>query len=172
MLLTDPQMRYDELYKIYEDAFPEPERRTREGQQRVLSDPMYRVRVKEEDGHILAFAGYWNLPGCQFLEHLATSGECRRKGYGQALVEEFLAETDKPAFLEIEPVTEKNPMTGRRRAFYERLGFVVNLFPYEQMALREGGVPIPLWVMSHRDPITEEGFMPFKKEIYRYVYGV
>lgn len=172
MLLEHGTGRFEEIYKIYEESFPAIERRTKEGQRKVLENPYYRVRVMEEDGVILAFLGYWDLPSCVFVEHLATTEACRGKGYGKILVEECIADTDKPIFLEIEPITDKDPMTGRRAGFYERLGFYVNQFPYEQMPLKEGDAPIPLWVMSHGAAISEEAFYPCKKEIYEQVYGV
>ena len=172
MLLKHGTERFEEIYQIYEESFPAIERRTKEGQKRVLENPYYRVRVMEEDGVILAFLGYWDLPSCVFVEHLATTEACRGKGYGKILVEECIADTDKPIFLEIEPVTKEDPMTGRRAVFYERLGFYVNQFPYQQMPLKEGDAPIPLWVMSYGGVISEEAFDPCKKEIYEQVYGV
>ena len=171
MLLKEPQSRFEEYYRIYEESFPSRERRTREQQRDILSHPCHRVRIREEDGSMLAFVSYWELPGCLFLEHLATTEQCRGKGYGKQLVEECLAETDKPVFLEIEPVTEDDPMTGRRAGFYERLGFFVNTFPYMQLPLKEEDHPIPLWVMSYGKPVTKEEFEPYKNEIHEIAYG-
>lgn len=172
MLLRNPQTRFDEIYCIYKEAFPPVERRTRDGQKKVFENSRYGVRVIEESGGIVAFLGFWELPGCVFLEHLASTKQCRGKGYGKHLVMEALRETKKPVFLEIEPITEENPMTGRRAGFYERLGFSVNSFSYEQMPLKPSDSPIPLWVMSYGGTMTEEGFKPYKKEIYEIVYGV
>lgn len=172
MLLKNHVERFDEIYRIYEESFPPIERRTKEGQRAVMEHPYYRVRVMEEEGKILAFVGYWELPSCLFLEHLATTEACRGKGYGKILVEECVEETTNPVFLEIEPVTEADPMTARRAGFYQRIGFYINRFPYEQMPLKQGDAPIPLWVMSYGGVIGEKEFQPFKKEIYRYVYQV
>lgn len=172
MLLKNPIRCFEEIYLIYEEAFPPVERRTKEGQKRVFENPSYRVRVIKEKDTILAFLGYWELDSCVFLEHLATTPQCRGKGYGKVLAEEAAAETEKPIFLEIEPVTEEEPMTSRRAGFYERLGFCVNTFYYEQMPLKEGDQPIPLWVMSYGQPVTAEEFRPYKKEIYERVYGI
>lgn len=172
MLLKEPQSRFEEYYRIYRESFPSKERRTREEQRDILNHPCHRVRIVEEEGEMAAFVGYWELPGCLFLEHLATAERCRGKGYGKKLVEECLAEADGPVFLEIEPVTESDPMTARRAGFYERLGFYVNTFPYLQLPLKEGDRPVPLWVMSYGKPVTEEEFEPYKKEIYEIAYGV
>ncbi len=172
MLLKDPQTRFEEIYRIYKEAFPPVERRTRDGQRRVFENSRYGVRIIEEMGKIMAFLGFWELPGCIFLEHLATAEQCRGKGYGKQLVTETVKNTKKLVFLEIEPVTEKNPMTGRRAGFYKRLGFYINSFYYEQMPLKPFDSPIPLWVMSYGKTMTENEFKPYKKEIYEIVYGI
>ena len=152
MLLNNPQTRYEEFYKIYEQSFPSIERRTKEGQKAVLEDADYRVRVVEEDGKILAFLGYWELPHCLFLEHLATTKASRGKGHGKKLVQECLKDTKKPVFLEIEPIIEEDP------------------FIYEQMPLKPEDKPMELWIMSYGSTISEEDFLPYKKEIYHSVY--
>lgn len=170
MLIENGIKRFDEIYKIYEESFPEVERRTKEGQREAMGRSCYRLHVMEEHGEILAFAGCWELPSCVFLEHLATSEACRGKGYGKLLVQECIDNTNKPVFLEIEPITEQDIMTARRAGFYERLGFYVNRFPYEQVPLKAGDSPIPLWIMSYGAPVEEEVFRPYKKEIYRIVY--
>ena len=172
MLLKHPKSRFEEIYQVYEEAFPAIERRTREGQEKVFDHPLYRVRIVEEEGKVFAFLGYWELSGCIFLEHLATLKQSRGKGYGKRLVEEVLKETEKPVFLEIEPVTEADPMTGRRAGFYERLGFHLNPFFYEQMPLKPEDNPLRLMIMSYGAPMTKEEFLPYKKEIYEMVYGV
>lgn len=172
MLLKNPLTYFEKIYSIYEEAFPPVERRTKEGQKQVLKNSSYRVRVMAEKDEILAFLGYWELDSCVFLEHLATTTQCRGKGFGKLLAEEVMKETEKPIFLEIEPVTEEDPMTGRRAGFYERLGFCINTFFYEQMPLKEGDSPVPLWVMSHGQPLTAEEFKPYKREIYEKVYGL
>lgn len=170
MLLKDATVRFEEFYAIYEEAFPPNERRQKEDQKKILQNPSYRVRVAGE-GAIAAIAGYWSLPGCLFLEHLATAPHYRGLGLGRKLVKECLEETKLPVFLEIEPVTAADPMSGRRQAFYERLGFWANTFPYLQPPLKEGDQPMPLWIMSHGGPVSQEEFEPFKLEIYRLVYS-
>lgn len=164
--------RFEEIYAIYRTSFPDVEQRTKDSQAAVLNNPYYRLYIREEEGKILAFLGCWHLPSCCFVEHLATTEACRGKGYGKDLIVECLADTEKPVFLEIELICEEDPMTGRRAGFYERLGFVANTFPYEQMPLKQGDAAIPLWVMSYGNAVTEEEFLPYKREIYQLVYGI
>lgn len=175
MLIHRPSDYFEVIYPIYQAAFPPAERRTREGQRAVLEHPSYRMRVIQEDGQVYAFIGYWELQSCIFLEHLATVEHSRGRGYGRKLMEECIQEgreKGKPLFLEIEPVTQEDPMTGRREALYHRCGFFTNDFYYEQMPLKEGDEPIPLWVMSWPKAMDEEEFFPYKKEIYQVVYGI
>lgn len=67
MLLKNPQTRFEEIYPIYKESFPDIERRTKDDQKRVFGNPCYGVRAIEEEGKILAFLGYWNLPSCVFF---------------------------------------------------------------------------------------------------------
>lgn len=166
------EKRYEEIWAIYEEAFPECERRTKDGQRNAMQRPEYRLLIREEEGMILAFLGYWELSDCCFVEHLATTPACRGKGYGKDLVMECLGETTKPIFLEIEPITDADPMTARRAGFYERLGFCCNHWPYRQMPLKPQDEPIDLWVMSHGREFDAVEFEPHKREIYGVVYGV
>lgn len=63
-------------------------------------------------------------------------------------------------------------MAQRRIGFYQRHGIQLNQFAYWQQPLREGDVPMPLLVMSWPGPVSAQEFEPFKKIIYREVYGV
>lgn len=164
--------QFDEIFEIYLESFPEIERRTKESQYQVFENARYRIFCKVEDGAIAAFLGCWDLPSCCFVEHLASRPEYRGRRFGEMLVQECISSTDKPIFLEIEPVTDQDPFTGRRAGFYERQGFVLNRFPYEQMPLKEGDEPVPLWVMSYGRAFDREAFFPYKKEIYEMVYQV
>lgn len=171
-LLKNPVARFEEINRIYEEAFPEIERRTKEKQRDLLSHPLYQLLAIEVEGEIQAFLGYWKLPDCIFFEHLATAKKSRGKGYGKELLKSGLNAVDQPVFLEIEPVTPKDPITEKRAGFYKNMGFIVNRFPYLQMPLKHGDRPIPLWILSYKQPINEETFMPFKKQIYEIVYGI
>lgn len=172
MLIEKQENHFEEIYTIYQASFPDQERRTKERQRDTFFNTRYHIRAVKEGGKIRAFLGYWDLPGCVFFEHLATAEVSRGKGYGKLLVEEAVKEAGKPIFLEIEPVTKDNPITGRRAAFYERQGFYINRFFYQQMPLKPGDNPMQLWVTSYGKPVSEEEFYPYKKEIYQMVYGV
>ena len=172
MLAAENMKYFNQVYEIYQEAFPDVERRPREEQMRVFADPRYHLRIWEEE-KVMAFLGYWEFNSFLFLEHLAVRRDCRGNGCGRKLMEECIQEgkqKGKALILEIEPASEEAPVTVRREKFYHRLGFFTNYFPYEQQPYREGDQPISLWILSHPYPISEADFLPWKQEIYRTVY--
>ena len=68
-------------------------------------------------------------------------------------------------------MTEEDPYTARRAAFYKHMGFVVNRFPYSQPPLRRGAPGCPLWIVTYGRAMGEEEFLPHKEQIYRHVYS-
>ena len=70
--------------------------------------------------------------------------------------------------LEVElPDTE----TAKRRiGFYERNGFFLNRYPYEQPPLSKGADRIPMYVMTAGRPVGEEEFESLRRLVYASVY--
>ncbi|MEY8339301.1 GNAT family N-acetyltransferase [Lachnospiraceae bacterium 62-35] len=173
MRLERPEERFEEIYEIYRKSFPNDERRTYERQREMIQEGRCCFRIIEEEGKVQAFLEYWNLDSCLFVEYLATAPEQRNKGYGRHLMKECLEEAracGKPVFLEVEPVTEKDPMTERRAGFYRRQGFCLNHFSYRQPPLKEGDGWKELLIMSYGVQIEEKEFRKYKEEIYSKVY--
>ena len=52
---------YDKVYTLLADSFPREERRSREGQERLLDNPKYQIYVpgKDADGMVSGFAAVW-----------------------------------------------------------------------------------------------------------------
>lgn len=168
----DLKSEFDQIYKIMETSFPVQELRTYEGQKELLESPYYQIYYVKDQEEIIAFLSCWTLPTCVFIEHLATTEKCRSKGIGKKLVLECLNDAKSPVFLEIEPITEKDPMTARRAAFYQRLGFLINDFAYQQQPLQISHQASDLLIMSLGKSYSQDEFLPYKKEIYTYVYRV
>ena len=81
----------------------------------------------------------------------------------------WMKEEDTPMVLEVElPETE---MAQRRIGFYQRLGFILNEFPYWQPSMQEGQPSIPLKIMSWPKALSQEQFTPWQQQIYQDVYG-
>ena len=76
--------------------------------------------------------------------------------------------TDKDICLEVElPETEK---AKRRIAFYERNGFFLNNYEYEQPAYSADKKAVPLLIMTYNKPVSYERFKEIRKELYLHVY--
>ncbi|HWQ51863.1 MAG TPA: GNAT family N-acetyltransferase [Terriglobales bacterium] len=159
------------VLEIMTEAFPESERRTAKKQEALLDLPNYKIYIhRDETGEIDCFLAVWALKNCVFGEHLASAPSARGKGVGSGLLKAVLDGLDKPFFLEVEPPCDE--MSKRRVAMYERMGFFLNEFYYEQQPLREGHKAQRLMVMSYGSPVGEAEFIPYKKEIYKHVYNV
>jgi GNAT superfamily N-acetyltransferase len=168
----EPLRREDfpHVIEIMTQSFPESEMRTAPHQEALLGNPHYKIYVHRDNaGEIDCFLAIWELSNCVFGEHLASKPSTRGKGVGSGLLRAVLDGLDKPFFLEVEPPCDE--ITRRRVGMYERMGLFLNEFFYEQLPLREGHKAQRLMVMSYKSPIGEAEFIPFKREIYRHVYG-
>ncbi len=163
-------MNFDEIFEIMDEAFPNSEMRTYEEQKKLLDNDKYNIYVKKnESGLVVGFLAYWTLESCTFFEHLAVSKKFRGNGIGKQIILENAENFKKPIFFEIEPPNTE--IAKRRIDFYKRLGFKLNNFYYEQPALRKNEKPQQLLIMSYPEPISEQNFVEYKKEIYSNVYG-
>lgn len=162
-------MNFDEIFKIMDESFPNNEIRTYEAQKKLLDNDKYNIYVKKnESDSIIGFLAYWNLKNCTFFEHLAVSKKFRGNGVGKEIILENAKNVKKPIFFEVElPNTD---IAQRRINFYKRLGFNLNEFYYEQPALRKNEKPQQMLIMSYPEPIDEQNFVDYKKEIYDNVY--
>lgn len=151
----------ERVYNLMEEAFPPTERRSKAGQMAVFKRPGHHTLVKRgPDGSAVGFIICWELAGSEgplFLEHFAVDSSIRGGGLGSGMLKEFLEHIRRPSFLEAEP-PELGDIPARRVAFYERMGFHVNPFPYLQPPLQPGQEPIPLVIMSRPGLLEEAEF--------------
>lgn len=163
-------MSFDDVFRIMDESFPDNEMRSYHDQKKLLQNKRYQI-YKEYDktGDLIGFLAYWVLDNCVFFEHLAVQEQYRSHGLGKKILLKNLENIDVPVFLEVE--LPKNDMAKRRISFYERLGFKLNDFFYEQPSLRENEKPQQLLIMSYPEAFLEDAFEKFKKEIYTNVYN-
>lgn len=160
---------FDKVYEIMDASFPAIERRSYEKQRDLLDDPRYRILVKRDGDDIRAFIALWDLGEWIFAEHLAVAPGQRNGGLGARFLNEVMDDAGKRICLEVElPETE---FAERRIAFYERNGFSLNRYPYEQLPLSEGDVRMPLYVMTSGGELSDDSFAELKRLIYRNIYG-
>lgn len=157
---------FDTVYSIMEQSFPLEEYRPYQGQKALLDHPSYGIYVAKEEHRIVGLAAVWQLEGWVFLEHLAVDPRCRNRGIGAELLQ--YVSKDR-ACLEVE--LPESELACRRIGFYERNGFFLNRYPYEQPSLGEGRSPVPLYIMTTGGAVTPEEFAQIRDQLYSRVYG-
>jgi GNAT superfamily N-acetyltransferase len=100
-------------------------------------------------------------------ERLAIKKELRGKGYGSKAIERLISKYPK-IVLEVEKPDTCNAR--RRISFYERLGFILNLYPYLQPPYNPRMHPVPLFLMSFPHKLNKGEFRQTKDILYERVY--
>ncbi len=159
---------FEGVFRLMALSFPEDEYRTREGQRALLDDPAYRLYgLRGEDG-VSALCAAWALTDTLFIEHLAVDPALRNGGVGGRFLDAVIAESNRPAVLEVEP--PETDIARRRIGFYQRHGFFLNDYEYYQLPLRAGNERLPLLVMTTGAPLSRSEFETTRDEIYARVY--
>lgn len=162
---------FPKVYELMEQSFPTEEYRSYEGQLALLNHEGYKIYGEIDDGgELRAFLAVWELTDYLFIEHFAVRGKDRNKGLGSVLLQEMRELYNVPHCLEVE--LPEGELSRRRIGFYERNGFYLNRFPYEQPPLGPGRNAVPLHLMTTGKTIGYEEFRSLKEELYNVVYGM
>ncbi len=161
---------FNQIFDIMAEAFPESEYRSYEEQKKLLLKDFYKIiSYKDKGNNVIAFMSYWQFNDFAFVEHLAINKDYRGKGIGSKLLREFIENNEKKlVILEVE--LPRDEISRKRIRFYEKLGFNLNLYPYEQLPLRIEFNNIPMYIMSYPRKINESEFMEIKAKLHRDVY--
>jgi ribosomal protein S18 acetylase RimI-like enzyme len=169
MIRLIPTTIADEAIKdLYEEAFPEEERRPWNQQLLlVASGKLQLLRIIRED----AFAGfifYWTLPEFSFIEHFAIHPGTRGGGAGTQVMQ--LMETQLGEIvLEVEPPVTEQAI--RRIKFYERLGYQAFTESYHQPPYYPHYPLLELRLMQKGLSPAAAMFSNIKDQLYKYVYN-
>jgi ribosomal protein S18 acetylase RimI-like enzyme len=159
---------FNAVWEIYEDSFPEDERRNLEEQRKLLNNPLYNFIPIHDEEKLIGFVAIWNLNEFIFIEHLAIKKELRGNGYGTKIIEDIKSKYNKNIILEVEkPKTYEAKI---RIEFYKRLGFYLNEYDYSQPSLGENKEPVPLFLMSFPENMNICEFKEIKEKLYTIVY--
>ena len=90
MLQKIDKEEFDKVYTIMEEAFPDNERRSYEGQKSLLSLPNYKIHVMKDISDIKAFVAIWDLDDYIFIEHFAVNKNYRNQGLGSKIINEVV----------------------------------------------------------------------------------
>lgn len=164
-----PNKHSEELWEIYQNSFPENERRTLKQQKKIMNNRRYTVIPYLNRDEAIGFLAYWDLSDFIFIEHFAFSSKARGKGFGSKYLKRFLKKVDKPVVLEVEPVTDN--ITFRRICFYNKLGFKLNEYDYCQPAFEKDKQPVILQLMTHNKKLKYKEFQFVKGKLYRDIYN-
>ena len=149
-------------WNLYLKSFPSEERRILRTQRKIMNNPLYHFEIITDDGEFVGFIMWWDFEKRRYIEHLATLPQLRGKGYGQHIIEKFISRAVTPILLEVEhPDTE---IKKRRIGFYQRIGFVVNEYKYEQPPHTKYGEYVPLMLMTYPDIIFKDGVELFCRQ--------
>ncbi|HLW29882.1 MAG TPA: GNAT family N-acetyltransferase [Brumimicrobium sp.] len=153
---------FQKAWELYLEAFPINERRELTVQKQMLQHSDYHFEVFLKNNEFIGFIAWWQFDGLRFVEHFATLDIHRGKGYGKLVLEDFISESKELVLLEVEhPSTE---IDQRRIGFYERIGFKLNPYEYQQLPLRKSGEKVDLLVMTYPSAINIEVLENFEND--------
>lgn len=159
-LIPITEERFDLVFSKMTAAFPFQERRDISDQKECLNNKFFKfleIFDKETD---VGFITIWDFPEFVFIEHLAIDEEVRSGGYGSKTIGLVKETYKKPIILEAEaPKTEQQI---KRIRFYDRLGFKMNSYDYEQPSYH-GGEGVPLKILSFPELLNQKDFDLFIK---------
>lgn len=166
--ITEPtDIRLQKLLSLYEEAFPEEERRNAKQLKRLISEKleMY-FNAIETNGVLSGLFIYWDMRDFYYLEHLAVFTPMRNLKIGQQVLDYIAEHLDGMRLLEVEPTTDE--MTTRRVNYYRRNGYEILDKTYMQPSYDEDIEVGNLWIMGNRKSGRLQEFIErIKQVVYR-----
>lgn len=160
---------YDKFFALLESDFCLDERKTKVNELKAFEDSNFSPNFIYDGKTLVGYVCYWEFEKFLYVEHFAISKEMRGTGVGSKFLKEFSENSTKPIILEVElPETE---IAEKRIKFYERLGYVVNHYPYTQPAYQPESNPVDMFVMSYGSSLSETDFNDYTKKIKKVVYN-
>ncbi len=170
MLLEMSKNEFDKVFDIMSEAFPYDERRPKEAEFALLSNPDFHIYVykDEEAGDVKGFISLYDFQEFCYLEHFAISSKYRNHGIGSKILTGIKSLYDNIIF-EVEPPTTEQAV--KRISFYNRNGFVLNDYEYIQPPIYDGRAQVPLMIMSS-NVLDFNTFTRTKDILYKRVYHI
>ena len=157
-----------QMFKIMKEAFPRSELRPYSEQEKLFNTGKYKIIINEDSGIVRGFLNFWCLNNINFIEYIAVKSEFRGMGIGSEMIKRYLSENTRPTVLEVE--IPLDGMKERRIKFYERLGFNLNFYFYNQPSFERWPSDVSMYMMSYPNRLTFRDFVHVKEEIYKNVY--
>lgn len=160
---------FNEVFEKMTTAFPYEERRDCFDQKECLKNSYFNFFEIYDGDTAVGFTALWDFEKFIYIEHIAIDEDKRGGGYGSKAIDLIKEKYNKPIILEAEaPVTEQQI---KRIKFYNRLGFEVNDYGYEQPSYHnaEG---VPLMILSYPNLLNNSEFEEFLRETRKEVYKI
>jgi len=139
---------FEQAFAIYVNSFPVFERRAKYDQISALTDNEYHfIIIKNETEKLLGILLTWNKEDFIYVEHFAITPLARGKSIGTRILKYLKKVADKTILLEIDPPIDK--VSIKRRAFYQRLGFIVSSKTHIHPSYRNETEAHKLVIMSY-----------------------
>lgn len=159
---------YKAAMKLYADSFPIYEQRRSESQIKILQDNEYKFNIICDSDQWLGIICFWEFNQFIYIEHFAINAQLRNKQYGKRTLQLLRKEyADKNLILEIDPLVDD--IAKRRKAFYERCGFVANTFKHIHLPYRPGFAGHELIVMSSPSLLSQLEYDQFNRYLCQVV---
>ena len=162
----------NDIYDVLSSSFPYNERRAKYDVKNLLKNKQEVFLKIIYDGKIIGVIAYRDVGNIRFFEYFAISPKLRSKGIGSIALEKFISDFSvsktKILVLEVERPTDK--VKKRRIAFYERFGFKLNNYDYNQPNYHTGR-PVPMFLMTYKLELSFSDFNFVKKVLYDNVYA-
>lgn len=156
------------IEKVFMEAFPENERRPMEWLRRLLKEEPAMHLCTYDDKAMLC---YWQFATFVYVEYLAVDKSLRGQGMGGRIIRQLAESVDVPVVLEVEPPVDE--LTKRRVAFYQRHGFQLLTYPYEQPSYGVvPGMPLRLMLCVRDEKMHVPSAEEMSATIHERVYGV
>jgi len=163
---------FRKAWAIYEEAFPDDERRRLEVQKKVMEKSEYSFKAIYENDKLIGLFADWEIGDFLFGEHFAIQKDLRDKGLGGTAFKAYLDKVSKRIFIGEVERPEEGEMAIRRIGFYKRLGMKLNEWDYIQPAYGPGKAPLPLYLITYPKEINKQEFENIRLGIHLKVYGL
>lgn len=171
MLKKLKREEFDDFYKLLAASFPPSEIRNYEGQKNLLNLEQYEIYILKENQEILAFFAEWSNDDFRFIEHLAVNPAFRSQGLGSKTLQAYHAQDNRPVILEVE--IPEDEVSKKRIKFYEKNGYELTDFKYNQPILNKGYDTVPLVLMTYPNLLDTKDLQQAKlwldQTVYKYL---
>lgn len=169
---TDDTARWENVWTLYEESFPEAERRKRTDHLRACTDSRFFPLSAWEGRELIGLMFFWEWNSYRYLEHLAVTPSLRGHGYGSRMLRD-LRDSEHTVILEVDPLI--NELSVRRLQLYERAGYMLTPYRFVHLPYRIEAEAQELLILSYPNMITKEqhnDFLRFvNEEVIHYCEG-